>query len=462
MDFLGLKTLTLIADCLGLIERAGRTPPDVDHLPLDDPQTYDLFRAAHTAGVFQFESSGMRDILRRLQPERFDDLIALNALYRPGPLGAGMIDDYIQRRHGRVKVAYPHPLLEPILKPTYGVMVYQEQVMQCASALAGYSLGQADQLRRAMGEILDDEVTDGVAVGVVHLLEEVDVRGHHRQRAVRAQAARPFDLGPAEEGPPVERAGHGVARRHELELDAQALVGQHDEADRQPEHAEREDAEIHLLDQLVVEGDVGVVDHHRQRHQPPDGGDHAEEEEDGEEAAAEAPGLGLPCQQRTEGEEADVRQRHDENAALVIVGAVGQPGDDDQRRADRVERRPPVRRPPGIAQQADDQQELAEQQQAAGGDDGDGVRQHVAHGGEAGGARDEEHGAGPVAQAADVVGKAPRLHPEHQRAEHAEQIGDEEKAAGIDQFHRVGGGRARQALLPAAFIGGFGFRQKVA
>ncbi|MCU0225212.1 MAG: DNA polymerase III subunit alpha [Acidobacteria bacterium] len=152
MDFLGLKTLTLIADCLGLIERAGRTPPDVDHLPLDDPRTYDLFRAAHTAGVFQFESSGMRDILRRLQPERFDDLIALNALYRPGPLGAGMIDDYIQRRHGRIKVAYPHPLLEPILKPTYGVMVYQEQVMQCASALAGYSLGQADQLRRAMGK----------------------------------------------------------------------------------------------------------------------------------------------------------------------------------------------------------------------------------------------------------------------------------------------------------------------
>ncbi len=152
MDFLGLKTLTLIADCLELIRKAGRTPPDIDHLPLDDPKTYELFRGAHTAGVFQFESSGMRDILRRLQPERFDDLIALNALYRPGPLGAGMIDDYIQRRHGRVKVAYPHPLLEPILKPTYGVMVYQEQVMQCASVLGGYTLGQADQLRRAMGK----------------------------------------------------------------------------------------------------------------------------------------------------------------------------------------------------------------------------------------------------------------------------------------------------------------------
>ncbi len=152
MDFLGLKTLTLIADCVALIAKTGRTPPDVDHLPLDDPKTFALFRAAHTAGVFQFESSGMRDILRRMQPERFDDLIALNALYRPGPLGAGMIDDFIQRRHGRVKVAYPHPLLEPILKPTYGVMVYQEQVMQCASVLGGYSLGQADQLRRAMGK----------------------------------------------------------------------------------------------------------------------------------------------------------------------------------------------------------------------------------------------------------------------------------------------------------------------
>ena len=152
LDFLGLKTLTLIDDALQSIAASSGTRPDLEHLPLDDAAVYDLFSRARTAGVFQFESEGMKDILRRLKPERFEDLIALNALYRPGPIGGGLIDDFIKRRHGKVKVKYPHPSLEQILRETYGVIVYQEQVMQIAAVLAGYSLGEADILRRAMGK----------------------------------------------------------------------------------------------------------------------------------------------------------------------------------------------------------------------------------------------------------------------------------------------------------------------
>jgi DNA polymerase-3 subunit alpha len=134
------------------IERETGVRPDVDALPLDDPQVYELFGKARTAGIFQFESEGMKNILRRLKPDRFGDLVAINALYRPGPIGGGLIDDFIKRRHGKVQVEYPHPLLEEILRDTYGVIVYQEQVMQIASAMAGYSLGEADILRRAMGK----------------------------------------------------------------------------------------------------------------------------------------------------------------------------------------------------------------------------------------------------------------------------------------------------------------------
>jgi DNA polymerase-3 subunit alpha len=152
MDFLGLKTLTLIDDALESIAATEGERPDLDQVTLDDPLVYDLFVHARTAGIFQFESEGMKDILRRLKPEKFEDLIALNALYRPGPIGGGLIDDFIKRRHGKVKVAYPHPLLEEILRETYGVIVYQEQVMQIASVMGGYSLGEADILRRAMGK----------------------------------------------------------------------------------------------------------------------------------------------------------------------------------------------------------------------------------------------------------------------------------------------------------------------
>ncbi|HSR69778.1 MAG TPA: DNA polymerase III subunit alpha, partial [Acidobacteriota bacterium] len=152
MDFLGLTTLTIIQQTLDQIKAQFKQEIDLLGITLKDERTYELFSQGRTSGIFQFESSGMREILKKLQPSRFDDLIALNALYRPGPLKGGMVDDFIQRRHGKVKVKYPLPELEEILEPTYGVIVYQEQVMQIASTLAGFSLGEADLLRRAMGK----------------------------------------------------------------------------------------------------------------------------------------------------------------------------------------------------------------------------------------------------------------------------------------------------------------------
>ncbi len=150
MDFLGLRTLTLIDNCVKMIEAQLGVRIDPAAIPLDDARTYELFTAGKTSGLFQFESDGMRDILKRFRPDRLEHLTALNALYRPGPMQ--MIDDFIKRRHGHTRVVYEHPALEPILKETYGVMVYQEQVMQIASALAGFTLGEADLLRKAMGK----------------------------------------------------------------------------------------------------------------------------------------------------------------------------------------------------------------------------------------------------------------------------------------------------------------------
>ncbi len=152
MDFLGLRTLTLVHDCLASISREHGEPFGTGDIPLDDDQTYALFAAAGTSGIFQFESSGMRDYLRKLNPSRINDLIAMNALYRPGPIGSGMIDEYIQRKHDPTRVQFVLPELEPMLRETYGIIVYQEQAMQIASALAGFSLGQADVLRQAMGK----------------------------------------------------------------------------------------------------------------------------------------------------------------------------------------------------------------------------------------------------------------------------------------------------------------------
>jgi DNA polymerase-3 subunit alpha len=152
MDFLGLSTLTLIRDALDEIKRTHGIDLDIDAVPLDDRRTYELFSNGQTYGVFQFESSGMRELLRKAKPERLDDLIALNALYRPGPLKSGMVDDFIARKQGRTEVKYELAALEPILSDTYGVIAYQEQVMRIAAVLAGFSMGQSDVLRKAMGK----------------------------------------------------------------------------------------------------------------------------------------------------------------------------------------------------------------------------------------------------------------------------------------------------------------------
>jgi DNA polymerase III subunit alpha len=153
MDFLGLTTLTIIDEALKLIEKYCEETIVVENLPLDDADTYNkIFSNGFTSGVFQFESNGMQDILRRYQPNRIEDLCALNALYRPGPIQGGMIPDFIDRKHGRKPIVYDLPELEEILAETYGVILYQEQVMQISAKLAGYSLGDADILRRAMGK----------------------------------------------------------------------------------------------------------------------------------------------------------------------------------------------------------------------------------------------------------------------------------------------------------------------
>ena len=152
MDFLGLSTLTLIRDALDEITRTEGINLDIDAIPLDDPKTYEVFANGQTYGVFQFESSGMRELLRKAKPERLDDLIALNALYRPGPLKSGMVDDFIARKQGKTEVKYELASLAPILSDTYGVIAYQEQVMRIAAVLAGFTMGQSDVLRKAMGK----------------------------------------------------------------------------------------------------------------------------------------------------------------------------------------------------------------------------------------------------------------------------------------------------------------------
>jgi len=166
-DFLGLRTLTIIDWALKMINprriAEGKDIIDIDHIPLDDPASFRLLKSAETTAVFQLESRGMKDLVRRLQPDNLEDMIALVALFRPGPLESGMVDDFINRKHGRAEVAYPHPdfqheSLKEVLEPTYGVIVYQEQVMQIAQVLAGYTLGGADMLRRAMGKKKPEEM----------------------------------------------------------------------------------------------------------------------------------------------------------------------------------------------------------------------------------------------------------------------------------------------------------------
>ncbi|MBI4357954.1 MAG: DNA polymerase III subunit alpha [Candidatus Omnitrophica bacterium] len=152
MDFLGLRTLTVIEEACKIVSRTFNQDLKIEAVPLDDSVTYEMLGKGEAIGIFQLESSGMRDLLKKMKPSRFGDLVALLALYRPGPLGSGMVDDFIRRMHNPTLIQYDHPALEPILKETYGIILYQEQVMQIVSALAGFSLAKADSLRRAMGK----------------------------------------------------------------------------------------------------------------------------------------------------------------------------------------------------------------------------------------------------------------------------------------------------------------------
>ncbi|NVF13409.1 DNA polymerase III subunit alpha [Vreelandella maris] len=166
-DFLGLRTLTIIDWALEMVDKVrsvnGQGPLNIESIPLDDAPTFEMLKRAETTAVFQLESRGMKELIKRLLPDSLDDMIALVALFRPGPLQSGMVDDFINRKHGRAEVSYPHPdyqheLLKPVLAPTYGIILYQEQVMQIAQVMAGYSLGQADMLRRAMGKKKPEEM----------------------------------------------------------------------------------------------------------------------------------------------------------------------------------------------------------------------------------------------------------------------------------------------------------------
>ncbi len=163
MDFLGLRTLTVIDDTQKIIKRIQKKEVSWSEIPLDDSKTFDMLCRAQSIGVFQLESSGMRDILKKLRPDKFEDLISILALYRPGPIGSGMVDDFIKRKHGLVPIVYDHPLLEPVLKDTYGIIVFQEQIMKIANILSGFSLAKADSLRRAISKKKEDVMQEARA-----------------------------------------------------------------------------------------------------------------------------------------------------------------------------------------------------------------------------------------------------------------------------------------------------------
>ena len=184
MDLLGLRTLTVISEALKIIKRSKGIDVDINNLPLDDKKTYALLANAESTGVFQLESSGMRDLLKKLNPEKFEDIIALLALFRPGPIGSGMLDDFMKRKHNEIKIRYDHPKLEPILRETYGVILYQEQVMRIASNLGGFTLAQADTLRRAMGKKIPE---------VMNQMREHFVHGAVKNEVEKRTAEKIFD-----------------------------------------------------------------------------------------------------------------------------------------------------------------------------------------------------------------------------------------------------------------------------
>src|SRR3954468_21628998 len=209
MDFLGLTTLTILTDALKLIEQKRGTPLTLEEIPLQDEETYrEVFHKGLTSGVFQFESHGMRDVLRKYQPNSIEDLTALNALYRPGPIQGGMIDDFVDRKHGRKKVEYDLPELKEILEETLGVIVYQEQVMQIANRIAGYSLGDADLLRRAMGKKKPEEMAQQ---------RERFIEGAAQRKFPQKKIEKIFDL-------MAQFAGYGFNKSHSA---AYALLAYH-------------------------------------------------------------------------------------------------------------------------------------------------------------------------------------------------------------------------------------------
>ncbi|HEY3155863.1 MAG TPA: DNA polymerase III subunit alpha [Candidatus Eisenbacteria bacterium] len=198
MDFLGLRTLTVLEDAARLASEGMGSRVDLKEIPLDDAATYALLSKAQTIGVFQLESSGMRELLRKVMPDTFEDIIAINALFRPGPIQSGMLDDFAKRKHGKQKVTYMHPALEPILSNTHGVIAYQDQVMQIANRLAGFSLAQGDLLRRAMGKKKPDEMAR---------MKQTFVEGCGKNQVPKRKAEEIFDL--------VEKfAGYGFPRAH--------------------------------------------------------------------------------------------------------------------------------------------------------------------------------------------------------------------------------------------------------
>ena len=197
MDFLGLRTLTVLEDAARLASGAGERL-DLKGIPLDDPATFALLSKGQTIGVFQLESSGMRELLRKVLPDSFEDIIAINALFRPGPIQSGMLDDFAKRKHGKQKITYMHPTLEPILKNTLGVIAYQDQVMQIANRLAGFTLAQGDLLRRAMGKKKPEEMAS---------MKQAFVEGCGKNQVPKKKAEEIFDL--------VEKfAGYGFPRAH--------------------------------------------------------------------------------------------------------------------------------------------------------------------------------------------------------------------------------------------------------
>lgn len=198
MDLLGLRNLTVIRDCLNNIKMSQGITFDINQIPLDDKKTYEMLARGEGIGVFQLESSGMQTVMKNLHPEKIEEITALVALYRPGPLGSGMVDDFIDRKHGRKEIVYDHPVLEPILKETYGVILYQEQVMRIAGQMAGFSMAEADYLRKAMGKKKPE---------VLASFKEKFITGAVERKVSKKVAAKVFDL--------MEKfAGYGFNKSH--------------------------------------------------------------------------------------------------------------------------------------------------------------------------------------------------------------------------------------------------------